>query len=171
MTEISGRKTFFETKSLNSKECNALRFNTFELDLVSEIESKFLLFLKYWKLSKDLLIFAQYWSKKTSHRMSELKFRKIWHVHLNFQTKVCVIWKFHGHIWKLQTKNFWNNLISNTLEISEWKQPGVSGRYDRNFGIRKSRQRWWAAQSVTTIVESRKFVLRFTVVLKSHSNL
>jgi len=60
MTEISGRKIFFETKSPDSKECNALRFNTFELDLASEIESKTLLILKYWKLSKNMLIFAQY---------------------------------------------------------------------------------------------------------------
>ena len=130
-----------------------------------------LVYFEILEIYTILLNFAQYWRKITTLRMSELKFRKMWHVHLNFQTKVCVIWKFHGHIWKLQTKNIWNNLISNTLEISEWKQPGVSGRYDRNFGIRKSRQHWWAAQSVTTIVESRKFVLRFTVVLKSHSNL
>ena len=53
MTEISGYKKNFETKSLDPKECNALRFNTFELDLASEIESKTLFILKCWKLSKD----------------------------------------------------------------------------------------------------------------------
>ena len=44
---------------MGPKECNALQFNIFELELASEIKFKTLFILKYWKLADFCSILKQ----------------------------------------------------------------------------------------------------------------